>query len=70
MKLKGNCPVTQKEEIIEFNEIPCGTTEVPDLHLKGLMNSCSVRGREDCPYNRECPIYRSFPDNFRFGGAM
>lgn len=70
MNLKGICPITQKEEIIDFKAIPCGTNEAPNLHLKGLMNSCSARGRGDCPYNGECPIYKRFPVNFRLNGAL
>lgn len=64
MKFYGTCPVTKKNEWIDFDAKFCGDNENPKLHRKGLMNSCSVRGKNKCPYDGKCPIYQKVPENF------
>lgn len=66
MKIDGTCPVTGKTETVVFDALPCGDNENPNLYIKGLMSSCSVRGFKACPHKEEgpCPIYQSIPQNF------
>lgn len=63
MNHTGYCPVTRKQEHIVYTTISCRTHDIPNILVKGCVESCSAKGPVEGLCNH-CQVFIDAPAKY------